>query len=321
MHLAYLILAHDQPAHLREMIARLITPDSQFYVHIDRKSRLEDFQLPVDPRIHVMQDRVRVFWGDYSQVEAILRLMRAALSNPGLTPARLVLLSGADYPVRSNAEIHAHFRAHDDQEFIDLVKMPSIERSKPLSLLTTYQPRNTALPLINRLLQVAQRVGLLPQQRDYVPVLGGLQPYAGSTWWALSRGAAAHVIDFLDSHPDYAEFFRHTVCPDESCIHTILGNSSYATGIRPCLTYTDWSTHRHRPEPLTLAHAEFLTHAPARMPNNAYPDALAFLFARKFVPESRELLRLLNAVLDGESATPQRSAPQHVAVPVPVMQD
>lgn len=317
MDIAYLILAHDQPAHLRELIGRLSTPDSHFYVHIDRKSRLADFSLPDDPHVHILQDRVRVFWGDYSQVEAILRLMRAALADPGFTAQRLVLLSGADYPVRSNADIHAYFHNHADTEFINLVQMPSIEKNKPLSLLTTYQPGNTSSRLVNRLLRLVQRTGLLPRQRDYVSALGGLQPYGGATWWALTRGAAAHIVGFLETHAEFADFFRHTICPDESCLHTILGNSVHAAQLRPSLTYTDWSRKQHRPETLTLAHAEFLTHAPMRAPCKDYHDAQPYLFARKFTAESRELLRLLDAALSGDAA-PQHARTPPQCAPVPV---
>jgi hypothetical protein len=319
MDIAYLILAHDQPSHLRALVKRLSTPDSRFYVHIDRKSRLEDFQGMGDLPIRWVQDRVRVFWGDYSQVEAILRLMGLALSDPDFTPARLVLLSGADYPVRCNAELHAFFQAHADQEFIDLVPIPSAERNKPLSLLTTYRPSDTASPLINRFKRMVQRFGLLPRQRDLIPALGGMQPYGGATWLALSREAAAHVITFLETHPDYTTFFRHTVCPDESCFHTVLGNSPYAASIRPCLTYSDWSAQRHRPEPLTMAHAEFLTHNPERPPSKIWPHAQPFLFARKFGTESHDLRRLLDAMLDDEAAQPLRATPRFEPVPTPAL--
>ena len=302
MDIAYLLLAHDQPAHLRELIARLSTPNSKFYVHIDRKSRLDEFQLPTDANVHLLADRVRVFWGDYSQVEAILRLTRAALADPGFRAQRLVLLSGADYPVRRNAEIHAYFQEHAQAEFINLVPIPSVEKNKPLSLLTTYHAGNTSSRVVNRMLQMVQRAGLLPRQRDFVPVLGGLQPYGGSTWWALTPGAAAHVVDFLDTHPEYAEFFRHTVCPDESCFHTILGNSVYAAQVRPTVTYADWSRKLHRPETLTLAHAEFLTHDPLQ------PEGQPCLFARKFNAQSQDLLCVLRAHLDAAEPLPPPDA-------------
>ena len=303
MDIAYLILAHNQPAHLRALIERLSTPDSHFYIHIDSKSRLADFSLPSGPRVHVLQKRVPVFWGDYSQVEAIVLLMRAALAQQSPAHARFVLLSGADYPVRSNAFIHRFFLAHANMEFINLTPMPSADGSKPLSRLATYQPRKTASRVINRLKRAAQGVGLLPRQRDFAPALGRLKPHGGSQWWALTRPAVAYVLDFMDTHPAYVDFYRNTVVPDESCFHTILGNSPFAAMAQRSLTYADWSRRRQSPEYLNLAHAKFLTANPSQPPSSDFPQGMPFLFARKFSAESRELLRLLNASLDGKPQT------------------
>ena len=300
MNIAYLILAHDQPAHLRELIERLSTPDSHFYVHIDRKSRIADFTLPDDPRIYVLEERVRVFWGDYSQVEAIVQLMRAALARPGAEHQRFVLLSGADYPVRSNAFIHAFFADHPDEEFINIEPMPTADGAKTLDRLTTYRPETTTSRVINRLVRLAQRTGLMTRKRDYLPFLGGLLPCGGHTWWALSRDAVSYVLDFMDAQPDMIDFYRHTVCPDEHCFHTILGNSAFAPLVRCCITYADWSRRSYRPEILTLEHAAFLTHNPSQPPSAAFPEGLPFLFARKFSADSQALL----AVLRGQLAQP-----------------
>lgn len=299
MDIAYLILAHDQPAHLRDLVARLSTPDSHFYIHIDRKSRLADFSMPEDPRIHILRDRARVFWGDYSQVEAIVLLMRAALAQPEQTHRRFVLLSGSDYPVRNNAFIHDFFHAHADMEFISLGAMPSGDGSKSLTRLTTYQPRKTSSRLLNRLIRGAQGIELLPRQRDYRPVFGELKPYAGSQWWALTRPAVAQILAFLDAHPAYVHFYRNTVVPDESCFHTILGNSNFAAKAQRCLTYTDWSRRRPSPECLGLTHAEFLIRDPLCPPSPDFPQGMPYLFARKFSASSRELLHMLKASLDG----------------------
>ncbi|MEW6559306.1 MAG: beta-1,6-N-acetylglucosaminyltransferase [Pseudomonadota bacterium] len=302
MDIAYLILAHDQPTHLRALIECLSTRDSHFYVHIDRKSRLEDFDLPRSPRVHVLQERVRVFWGDYSQVEAIVTLMRAALAQPGQRHPRFVLLSGADYPVRSNAFIHHFFEKHEDLEFINLERMPTADGCKTLTRLTSYQPLKTSSRVLNRLKRGAQRVGLLPRERDFDPALGDMQPYGGHTWWALTRAAVEHVLVAMEANPVYVDFCRHTFCPDEHCFHTLLGNSPFADKVRCCPTYADWSRRSHRPENLTLAHAEFLTHNPTQPPSRHFPQGMPFLFARKFTAESQELLRVLRARLSEDAS-------------------
>jgi hypothetical protein len=327
MDIAYLILAHDQPGHLRALIRELSTPYSHFYIHIDAKSRMADFDVPDDPHVHVLQDRARVFWGDYSQVEAIVLLMRAALLQPGLAHSRFVLLSGADYPVRSNADIHHFFQEYAAEEFIQIERMPTADGCKTLDRLTGYQPRKTSFRVINRLKGLAQKVGLIAAKRDFIPALGDSLPYGGHTWWALTRPAVAHLLDFMDAHPAYVAFCRNTFCPDEHCFHTILGNSVFAPQVAPCLTYADWSRRSYRPENLTLAHAEFLSRDPRHPQTERFPEGLPYLFARKFTAESQPLAQLLQATLGNRvpivadlsrshsPASPPRSAAWPLAEP------
>ena len=59
--------------------------------------------------------RLKVYWGDYSQVRACLRLLRAASVGDY---SYYHLLSGADLPLKTQDEIHAFFEAHDGTEFI-----------------------------------------------------------------------------------------------------------------------------------------------------------------------------------------------------------
>lgn len=99
---------------------------------------------------------------------------------------RFVLLSGADYPLRSAAAIERFFARNPGKEFINLVAMPADAAGKPLSRLTTYVPRPG-------LRKVLTKVRKPPRTRDYKAYLGPIVPYAGSTWWALSR-EASHVV-------------------------------------------------------------------------------------------------------------------------------
>ena len=78
------------------------------------------------------RSRVRVHWGDYSVVEATLRLIREALRRPEGYD-RLVLLSGADYPIRPLEDLRDHLAAHPEDEFINLVPMPDAEVDKSMS--------------------------------------------------------------------------------------------------------------------------------------------------------------------------------------------
>src|SRR6185503_994878 len=256
MKIAYLILAHNTPRHLSRLVAALSSESSDFFIHIDRKSNADDFRTTERPGVHFAEERVAVFWGDFSQVEATLVILRAALADPRDFD-RFVLLSGSDYPLRSASYVEQFFARNADKEFINLVTMPSQEAGKPLSRLTTYQVR-PGEPTIGRIVRKAlMKLRIKASRRDYTLYLRDLVPYGGSTWWGLSREACEHVVSFVDTESQVVAFFKNTVCPDESFFQTILGNSPFRSRIARNLTYTDWREGRSSPDVITVKHIEF----------------------------------------------------------------
>lgn len=309
MKIAYLVLAHDNPRHLRRLVDALSSPSASFFIHVDRKSRGEDFAAVAGERVVLLPDRVAVHWGDFSQVEAVLALLRAAQGAP--QPADYcVLLSGTDYPLQSAAYIEDFFAREAGTEFMNLVQMPCEALGKPLSRLTTYQPR-PGEPLsrwVKRLKRLQVRLGLRATERDHRPHLGHLVPYGGSTWWALSAPACEHVLAFVDKEPRAVEFFRHTVCPDEMFFQTILGNSSYRNRMQRNLTYTDWSGGGASPALLSERHLALFSPGAPIVLDSGY-GAGEILFARKFSDRSEELVARLDALIRaGGSRAARRGA-------------
>src|SRR4051794_14167084 len=113
MRIAYLILAHNNYAHLQRLIDALNEYDSGFYIHIDKKSELPEIK---GDNIIFIENRVKVYWSTFSEVQATLNLMEKAILDT--RNSYFVLLSGADYPVKSNNEIIR--RLSHGGEFIQL---------------------------------------------------------------------------------------------------------------------------------------------------------------------------------------------------------
>ena len=138
MKIAYLILAHANPQHLDLLIKAISDTDSAIFIHIDKKSDMEIFSNIKGDNIHFIKKRVNVYWGEFSQVTAIINLIHAALFS-SVIHQRLVLISGVDYPIKPKNYIKNLFEAHHDKEFINLIKMPSEKANKPISRLTAYR--------------------------------------------------------------------------------------------------------------------------------------------------------------------------------------
>ena len=89
------------------------------------------------------------------------------------------------------------------------------------------------------------------------------------------------------------KFYKNVFCPDESFIHTAIGNSIYKKRVQRNLTFADWSNGGANPNLITSGHIRyFLTANPIEFLDSFGPgDAL---FARKFPDNSANLLKQLN---------------------------
>ena len=302
--IAYLILAHENPRHLGRLIDTLSSPAVVFFVHIDKKSPVEAFVDIRGENIHFTRKRVTVHWGDFSIVEATILLLRAALAHaPGLQ--RFVLISGADFPLRSAAQIESFFDDHVDAEFMHMVPMPSEHEGKPISRLTTYKARPGFMKINWLIRNALVRMGAVPRERDYRAHLRNLVPYGGSQWWALSREACEYMLAFVDRERRVVRFFEHTHCPDESFFQTVLGNSAFKSRVRREVTYADWTAGGRSPALFSERHIERLRATGSARPGDA-PGAEELLFARKFSDESAGIVeRLRQWIGNGDHASPE----------------
>ena len=226
MIVAYLILAHDQPGRLERLVGRL-PPDSPILIHFDRRGRAEDwarvqaFAARV-PNV-VLTARHRCQWGNYGIIAATLELIRG-LVRSGQPFDYAMLLSGADYPIKSNARIAKYLGQHDGDEFIE-----SFSLSAPNRWTQDEGLYGTPGKVLRRHLWFRSRVYRLPGRPRRLPL--GMTPFGGAQWWCLTSGAIRHIVRFTHDHPEVERFFRWSFIPDESFIQTVVSNSPFADRI------------------------------------------------------------------------------------------
>lgn len=271
MQIAYLILAHAQPQQIGRLTRRLAAPGVRFYLHIDANTPKDSFaamQAEVArscaPATWIERQPCR--WGGFSLVDASLRLIEAALADDC---DWLVLLSGQDYPLQSNADIAARLASCNHTGFIDL--------RDPASFNVRYRHEAYHLEKFNgkrvgKLLQKLQRgLNRCGLRRSLPAPLTEIR--AGSQWWMLSAEAGRWLLDFCRSEPQVVAFFRRTLVPDEMFFQTLLWHSPLRD--RLCadpLRLIEWQDGAWSPRTFSEADLPRLLAAPQ-------------LFARKFAPD------------------------------------
>jgi hypothetical protein len=269
---AYVISAYKNAGHFSRLVHRLHTgPETIFLVHVDRKTDEETFRMMVDG-VADLEDvrflaRHACHWGGFGHVRASLKGIDELVGS-GADPDYVVLLSGQDYPIKSNAYIRDFLVRGEGRSFFLHFPLPTANwRHGGLDRMHDWHHRyrrlHVRLPLRRR----------LPHD---------MRPWGGSAYWIVSRAALKTIAGFVEANPWYVHFFEHVHIPDELFFQTILLNSPEAERcVDFRLHYTEWSRMP----------------APAILVKDDYPQLVgsSCLFARKFDPGvDREILDLID---------------------------
>jgi hypothetical protein len=252
--IAYLVLAHGAPEQAARLVARLSDPADTVIVHVDRKAELAPFteafaRLPIAPVM--TRRRVPVHWGGWGIVQATVIGMREALALAPRKPwSHLVLLSGADYPIRSTAETQAFFRqnvgksyiswsAGDGPDYTDADRRGNAtwRWTGDLSRMLTWQ------------VSIRGRRWYFPSERVPYALPRRLPralstPFQGSAWWNLTPAAVDYCVRHLRRHPSIAAHFRFVFAPDENIFQMMLLTSPLRdTLVNEDLRFMHWDTN------------------------------------------------------------------------------
>ena len=298
MRIAYLLLVHNTPNHLQRLLNALKHNHDDFYIHIDRKSN-NSFDKIAGERIYFSSEKIPVYWGEFSQIEVILMLIRQALGS-GKKYDYFILLSGSDYPIRSPEYIHNYLQNNYGDEFINLVKIPNNELGKPLTRITEYRvgsDKPVQRFIYEKIVGFKRLFGSGYFRRDFSKRFRDIVPYGGSEWWALTGEACKYVVDFSDSQKVFFEFFKNTLCPDEMFFQTILGNSHFRKHIRRNVTYADWASPGRKPAIIGENHIRYFENCKGLvLVDDAYGKG-ELLFARKFPDDSEQLVEKIDSMI------------------------
>ncbi len=299
MKVAYLIITHRNPRLLQRLIEHLSSEDSSFFVHVDAKADLRKFSAVEGLNVHFTQNRVPVYWAEFSQVTASLTLIEEALESR-YQPDYLILFTGSEFALRSRDYIHRFLDRHRGREFITMAKTPS--PGKPLERVNTIR-FPVKRPVLRFFFRALAKIGLA--KRDYRKYFGGIEPYSGIGWWALTTGACRYILDFAKRDRTIAKFFQYVHASDEAYIHTILGNSPYRTKAQRSFLFEDWSGSVHHPRMIDEEHLRYFESQSEVIVTDC-DGTTEVLFARKYSDERFDMVEATSAMIARkEGLTPE----------------
>jgi hypothetical protein len=293
MRVAYIISAYKLPDQLIRLVRRLSTDSAGFFLHVDKKTNASIYQAMLNgvrdvPGVHFLQ-RHTCWWGGFGHVAATVEGLHM-ISRTGQSFDYVILLTGQDYPIKTNTYIDEFLHEHHETPFMEYFALPTQSWTNGgLDRIRSWHFR------WKRYLRVTPDARLPLKRR----VPGGLKPFGGSSYWCLPRDCIEYICRFVDSHPSYTRFFKYVDVPDELYFQTIVLNSPFRTRVvNDDLRYTRWND------------PESASPAVLGMDDLANLRRSTKLFARKFdTAKDRAILDAIDrSILESERPVPYGTA-------------
>lgn len=235
MKIGYLLVCHKAPVLVAKIAKRLTkNNDNMVFVCVDKKTDIEEYfhYLPESSQIRYVTNRVKIFWGGYSMVEAVIHTLKTALQYPC---DRYMLLQGADYPIVSNEKIEHFFMQYPNVEFVKGKNVSKAKNRQDYMRCCGYymfdlnRRKLTLKSMLAHGFSLFNRLGI-KYRRGYVydrKQKKRYDVYWGWAQFAITRRCAEYIIDWHDTHPKFNQYFRHCFAPDELYFCTVVWNSPF----------------------------------------------------------------------------------------------
>jgi hypothetical protein len=234
MRLIYLIFAHKNCKQLFRLLEKLNGHNVQFLLHISKNCEKGFFSnvkknLKIFPNCRLIK-RELIRWGDFGLIKATLTAIRLVCHE---NFDFLIILSGQDYPIKSNVEIERALTGYKGKSLMEYFTLPTQKWDGGMERINRfhfwigrrhyrYKPVGEEWwkRLVVRLVEFMKFSGNRRLPDEFVP-------YGGSFWSCLSSEAIYYLHNYLktDSGKKIINFYSKCFHPSEMFLQTLLMNS------------------------------------------------------------------------------------------------
>lgn len=255
MKIAYIISAYKLPQQVIRLVNRLNSDSASFIIHVDRKTKLDIFlqikqELSKYNNVYLLKRHV-CHWAGYGHVKSTIKGIQEIFKR-NISFEYLILLTGQDYPIKSNRYIEKMLEENKGKLFIEHSPIPrkcwghtgGVETYEFFHFWFFgrhyYFPRPGSHNLIVKLLIKFKYKRKIPYQ---------YKPFAGSSYWCLSKDCVEYVYKFMKANRAYELFFRNVFLSDEIFFQTLIMNSPFRNCVvNDDLRYIEWPADSYNPQ-------------------------------------------------------------------------
>lgn len=215
---AWLIIAHNEFEILQMLISALDNPESDIFIHIDKKVKILPVVKAENSALRIIDNRVDVRWGSVSQIKCEMALLEEALRHGPYDYYHII--SGTTLPLVSGEELEHFFESFSGNSILT-----GLCHDNPYQ--ETLKVRRTNLFLKNytdkgfrgRASQFLWKASIALQRIFGIERNKGMEFYKASNWLSLTQEAMEYIISRKQV---IMKTFRYSFCGDEYFIPTEL---------------------------------------------------------------------------------------------------
>ncbi|WP_375472572.1 beta-1,6-N-acetylglucosaminyltransferase [uncultured Nostoc sp.] len=257
--IGFILLTHSKPLQIYRLINQLNTMFN--YPVIVCHHDFSKCDLSVDTlskNVLLVRPHIQTEWAGFTLVEATVQALRLMYEVPD-TPDWFVLLSGADYPIKTARHIlddlaSSPYDAYIEYEQITYKTYKQDLIPDMLWLKNSYQRYCTKTFSFHYLkkyfaqLNIEIRLEHPLLTKAFLPFSKKLACFSGSQWFCANRKAAEYIIDFHGQRNVLTLYYSKLKYTDEAYFQSILANAPHLRLKNDCRRYIDWSTGGPHPK-------------------------------------------------------------------------
>ena len=242
---AYLIMAHTDFKLLEVLVSMLDDPRNDIYIHVDKKVPMNNLSISAkNSKIYILKDRIAVYWGHYSQIEAEMLLFETAFNKQIYSYYHL--LSGVDLPIKKQDYIHHFFYENFGREFVGFWNNCDSEASYRVSYYHPFMKyERNSKDYLQIIVSKIRKLGIRIQNKiDFKRENKEIYWKKGPNWVSVTNEFCGYL---LSKKEWIKERFKYTQNADEVFLQSIIWNSPYRERIynpnvvdSGCMREIDW---------------------------------------------------------------------------------
>lgn len=258
----FLILAHEVSNCLVANVKYLSSNfNNTVLIHLDKKSRIENFNFLASTNVMFIEDRINVQWGDISVVQATIGLLKNSLE---YEYEYCFLLSGDDLITMKEYDIDTLISENYGKDFYHIQDFRD-NKGDPDKLvkfkhLSFHYNKEKSFPqkIYSRFYEYIKSIFFKNKSYDNLNSKYNINLHKGVQWFSLPKSSSKLIVDFIVKNPNFINIFSRSFCPDEiffvSLLNNLNPNNNYhdESKLNNALRYIDWKSGPDYPKTILL---------------------------------------------------------------------